>query len=62
MREVSKDEFFATVGQMNVHPRIVGDYPYTSRFCSPDGIEYGRIVNALPEGRMWPVLSRYFVS
>ncbi len=29
-RTVSKEEFFATVGRLDVHPRIVGRWPYTS--------------------------------
>jgi hypothetical protein len=32
MREVSKDEFFATVGPLDVHPTIVTRFPYTSEW------------------------------
>lgn len=30
--EVSQDQFFASVGQLNVHPRLVGRYPYASEW------------------------------
>lgn len=29
-RQVSKDEFFAKMNPLDVHPRIQGRYPYTS--------------------------------
>ena len=45
MKQVTKDEFFATIGQLNVHPTPTGDkYPYTSIFKHPNGVEAGRIV------------------
>lgn len=43
MTEVSKDDFYEAIGKLNVHPQIVGKYPYTSIFKDPGGVEHGRI-------------------
>ena len=45
MREVTKDEFYGIImtKKLNVHPKIEGHYPYTSRFLFPSGKEFGRI-------------------
>jgi hypothetical protein len=62
MREVTKDEFFATVGQQNVHPYMVTDrYPYTEDWRTPRGVVLGRVV---PEPGTHPHLftSRYYVT
>lgn len=61
-REVTKTEFWKHVGHRNVHPRIVGKYPYTSIFESLDGghREYGRIVSELVDGAH-PPQRTYFV-
>lgn len=42
-REVSKDEFYAVVGPQDVHPDIVGDYPFTAIFKTRHRVEVGRI-------------------
>jgi hypothetical protein len=55
MKEVTKAEFYAVINKLNVHPRIVGNYSYTSIFCSPDGVEHGRIVSELVDGAHPPV-------
>jgi hypothetical protein len=49
-REVSKEEFFAFVGKLDVHPTPVGNWPYTSIFKDRAGVERGRIVNFIPAG------------
>lgn len=30
--KVNRDEFFSVIGQQNVHPRIVGSWPYRSEW------------------------------
>ena len=30
--QVTKDQFFAAIGKCNVHPRIVGSWPYRSEW------------------------------
>jgi hypothetical protein len=55
MREVTKDEFFAAIGNQNVHPSVQGDWPYTSRFLNRQtGREAGRIEEFLPPGKFRP--------
>ena len=34
---VSQEQFFATVGQMDVHPTPIGNYPYVSEWKLRDG-------------------------
>ena len=51
MLEVTREEFHKTVLTLNVHPQIVGNWPYTSIFKTPSGQEKGRIELFYPEGR-----------
>ena len=45
LRRVSKTEFFSVIGPRDVHPRPVGEYPYTSIFEDQrTRKEVGRIV------------------
>jgi hypothetical protein len=60
MHEVSKDEFFAGIGNQNVHPRIVGPWPYTSLFETPGREVRGKIVTIIPAGEALEV-SRYYL-
>jgi hypothetical protein len=56
--EVSKDAFYAAmVG--NVHPRIVGSWPYTSLFETPDRDLRGKIVGTLTQPGT--ATSRYYL-
>ncbi len=55
MREVSRDQFFATVGQMNVHPRVEKDASYWE---TPSRQLMGRT----EPGYMGGGPKRYFVS
>lgn len=48
MREVTKDEFFVGIGNRDVHPEIVGNFPYTAIFRTKARVEVGRIVEFLP--------------
>lgn len=59
-REVSKDEFYAAMGPLNVTPVPTGPYPYTSLFKTPDGVTHGKAVGYYPEGSALPA-SRYFL-
>ena len=44
-KEIEKDEFFATVGSLNVHPSIqLGPYPYMSLWKAPNGQVLGKSV------------------
>jgi hypothetical protein len=50
MREVTREVFHQAVLTLNVHPSIVGNWPYTSIFKTPSGQERGRIVEFYPDG------------
>lgn len=54
MKEVSKDEFFATVGPINCTPRPIGEYPYTSIYETPNRVEVGRVEHKLVDGKYPP--------
>ncbi len=49
--EVTKDEFYAAMGRMDVHPQPVGPYPYTSLFKTKSGEVLGKAVDYFPEGK-----------
>ena len=49
-RKVSKEEFFDSVKELNVHPEIQqGKFPYTSLWKTPIGI-VGKTVGVPPNG------------
>lgn len=48
MRQVTQQEFYATIGPQNCHPHILpGRYPYTSEFRTPSGRVIGKAVGQL---------------
>lgn len=49
--EVTRKEFFQKIGKLDVHPSIVGSYPYTAIWKTPSGVERGKTVDYIPEGR-----------
>lgn len=61
MRQVTREEFHKAVLTLNVHPQIVGSWPYTSVFKTPTGEEKGRIEQFYPEGSGLTE-NRYFIA
>lgn len=61
MRAVTKDEFFAAIGTLDVHPQIQpGPHPYTSLWkMRYGGGIVGKSVGRFEQGRSW---NDYFVS
>jgi hypothetical protein len=60
MIQTTKERFFATVGKMNVHPRIINSkYPYTSDWMTPSGSLEGRTVDTVLNGKQE---TAYFVE
>ena len=49
-KEVSEFVFWYRIKDLNVHPKILGRYPYVSSFRTPDGVEQGRMEPKTPEG------------
>lgn len=59
MKEVSREEFFATVGQMDVHPRTVDGSDYrTSVWETRNRVVVGKSVKS----STYPIQFTYFVS
>jgi hypothetical protein len=58
--EVTKEEFYATVGQLNVSIKVIGEYPYSDLWIekSIDKV-VGVTVEQLLEGK-WPPVEYYF--
>ena len=60
MKQVTKDQFYAAM-RGDVHPSMVGPYPYTSSFRTRMGTEVGRIVPVLPALGNYCTESLYFI-
>ena len=59
--EISKEEFYATVGQLNVHPEIQNPYyPYWKLWEMQDGTK--KVVGKTADKRVWGrICTRYYV-
>ncbi len=62
MKKVSRDEFYKTVGRLNVHPQIMTNYPYTSDWrlqSEPMRQPVGRSVDRVEGG---VIVTDYYVA
>lgn len=57
MTEVTKDQFYAAIGPLNVHPTPEGPWPYKSVFKTPSG----RVMGWIQDGDHTKP-SRYFTN
>ena len=62
MKEVTKENFYKTVGPLDVVLSVKGKYPYTTLFQFRSGAEVGRIVGSFEHGKRYPVLENYFLQ
>lgn len=62
MQEVSKDTFYATIGEYNVHPYLSGAYPYTSEWHTPAGRIIGKVIPELDQRYAHLFTEHFFVS
>jgi hypothetical protein len=57
MKQVSQDEFYSVMCELNVHPHPIGKYPYEVVFKDPSGKIHGRckdvIINGLVSTDYW---------
>ncbi len=61
-RPVSKDEFFSSVGQMDVHPQIQpGPYPWEAHWKTPGRLTRGKSVDYHPDGHRGRIATKFFV-
>jgi hypothetical protein len=62
-KQVTKDQFYAAIGPLNVHPCPIGEYPYTSEFKTPNGKIIGKTVGRYTNpAQPWPVVTDYFLE
>ena len=62
-KEVTREEFFATVGRLDVHPQIQppATYPYWELWKTRTGTAVGKTVDSAPEGKRWPITTKYYL-
>lgn len=50
MKQVTEPQFYASIGDCNVHPYIISDkYPYTTEWRDPKGRVFGRMIPKIDE-------------
>ena len=49
-REVSYEEFFTAIVGKDVHPHLIGKWPYTSLFRTKAEYAWGKIEEYIPSG------------
>lgn len=60
MRQVTQEEFYATIGPRDVHPHIVTPWPFVSIWRTPTREVLGRSEIYFPEGSAL-FKTRYFL-
>lgn len=61
MKEVTKEEFYNTLGQLDVVIKAIGYFPHSLEFRQRDGLLMGKIVKTFTDGIKYPVISRYYI-
>lgn len=56
---VNSEQFWRVIAPLDVHPKMLGQYPYLSVFETPDGKERGRIEASFVAGR---VVNTYYLT
>lgn len=59
-REVSESEFYQAIGGLDVHPRIDGQYPYTSVFLDKGRVVRG-VIRPVSADIEWPPVYRHLL-
>lgn len=64
MQEVTQEEFYNTIGQLDVILKVIGDYPYTTEFWLRHGTLMGKVVDDYKDKikHQRPIVSRYYVN
>lgn len=64
MEEVTKEQFYNTVGQLDIVLKVIGDFPYTTEFRLRYGALMGKVVDDYKDGikNQYPIISRYYVN
>lgn len=64
MKEVTKDEFYAAIGEQDACVRVTGDYPYTSLFELRNTRQLvGKVIQDYTDGikNNYPIVSKYYI-
>lgn len=56
--EVERHEFYKLIGPLDVHPKIIGEFPYTSLFKNKNGAVKGIAVDSKVNGLL---ITRYYL-
>jgi hypothetical protein len=61
-KEVTREEFFATVGRLDVHPQIQppATYPYWELWKTRIGTTAGKTVDYHPDGHIGKTATKYY--
>lgn len=63
MKQITKEQFYASVGAFNVHPYITSNtYPYTTEWRNPAGKVYGRVIPKIDKKYSHLYEDEYFLS
>lgn len=64
MEEVTKEQFYNTIGQLDVVLRVIGHFPYTTEFRLRNGFLMGKIVDNYTDGisHKYPIVSRCYIK
>jgi hypothetical protein len=63
-KEVKKDEFYNTIGPLDVVLSITTDFPYTTEFKLRSGTVKGKCVNSWTDGvyQKRPIIEKYYLT
>lgn len=64
MTEVTKEQFYAFIGPLDVVLCHTTDFPYTTDFKLRNGTIKGRTVDSYtnPETKLYPIINKYFIN
>jgi len=62
MREVTKEQFYAAIGHLDVVSTVIGDFPFTTEFkMRHGGLLKGKIIDRYGEGEEDHTVSQYYL-
>lgn len=62
MKEVTKEQFFAHIGPMDLIYNSEGNYPFTGYWKTRNGNVIGMKVDSYPENGVYPLITRYYLN
>jgi hypothetical protein len=69
MKEVTKDEFYGIINESKLDVLVRPEtnepghwYPHTTEFKFRNGTLFGKVVEEYPDGKRYPVVTKYYVQ